>query len=97
MKKITLITISILVTLIILCIVLLGLSSCGNMSIGMGNFTFNKIHIDTYDYSGCFEIEKWYDNETGVEVKIKDVGHIFVCEGDYILIEDKCPLCEKGK
>ena len=70
------------------------LTGCGNMSVGFGNFTFEKVHVDTHNYSGCFTIEKWYDNESGIEVKTKEAGSMYLAEGMYILIEDDCPFCE---
>ena len=69
------------------------LTGCGNMSIGLGNFTFNKVHVDTHNYSGCFTIEKWYDNDNGIEVKTKEAGSMYLAEGMYILIKDECPFC----
>lgn len=69
------------------------LTGCGNMSLGFGNFTFDKIHVDTHNYNGCFTVEKWYDNENGIEVKTKEAGHIYLAEGMYMLIEDECPFC----
>ena len=65
-----------------------------NMSIGFGNFEFKKVHIDTYNYSGCFTVEKWHDNETGIEVKTKETGSLFLSEGSYFLISDDCPFCD---
>ena len=70
------------------------LSGCGNMSIGPGNYTFTKIHIDTHQFSGCVEITKWYDNERGIEVSTKN-GNYFFSEGTYFLVEDNCPICDK--
>ena len=70
------------------------LTGCGNMSLGFGNFTFEKIHIDTHNYNGCFTVEKWYDNENGIEVKTKEAGFMYLAEGMYMLIEDECPFCE---
>ena len=70
------------------------LTGC-NMSVGLGNFSFNKIHVDTHNYSGCFTVEKWYDNTSGIEVKTKEAGFMYLAEGMYILIEDKCPFCEE--
>ena len=71
-----------------------------NVSIGPGNFKFEKVHIDTYNYNGCLTIEKWYEDETGIEVKTKEVGAIYLSEGTYFLIEKECPFCahqtEKG-
>lgn len=66
---------------------------CGNMSMGFGNFTYEKIHVDTHNYSGCFTIEKWYDNGTGIEVLTEEAGSLFLSEGMYILVEDDCPFC----
>lgn len=71
------------------------LTGCGNNSWGMGNFTFEKIHVDTYHYSGCFTVLKWYESGTGIEVKTKEAGSMYLSEGTYILLEgDKgCPFC----
>lgn len=70
------------------------LSGC-NMSLGLGNFNFRKIHVDTHNYSGCFTIEKWYDNTRGIEVKTEEAGFMYFAEGMYILIEDECPFCKE--
>ena len=70
-------------------------AGCGNMSMGMGNFTFEKIHVDTYHYSGCFTVVKWYDNSSGIEVKTKEAGSMYLAEGMYMLIEDECPFCKE--
>lgn len=75
--------------------VLCFLTGCGNMSIGFGNFEFEKVHVDTHNYSGCFTIEKWYDNGSGIEVRTKEAGSMFLAEGMYMLIEDECPFCDK--
>lgn len=69
------------------------LVGCGNMSWGLGNFTFEKIHVDTHNYNGCFTVEKWYDNASGIEVKTKEAGFMYFAEGMYMLIEDDCPFC----
>lgn len=86
---------------IILCAVTMiaMLTGC-NQSIGLGNFSFKKIHIDTHHYSGCLTIETWHDNDGGgIEVKTKEAGSLFLSEGTYILLEgdEGCPLCEAGK
>ena len=92
MKKILSVVLSLLL--------IVTLSACGNVSIGPGNFKFEKVHIDTYNYNGCLTIEKWYEDETGIEVKTKEVGAIYLSEGTYFLIEKECPFCahqtEKG-
>jgi hypothetical protein len=91
MKKIILIVI--LFALVVGCF-----AGCGNMSLGLGNFTFTKIHVDTHNYSGCFTVEKWYDNSSGIEVKTKEAGSMYLAEGMYLLIEKDCPFCDlEGK
>ena len=82
-----------IITILMVILLVASLVGCGNMSLGLGSFTFEKIHVDTYHYSGCFTIEKWYDHEAGIEVKTKEAGSMFLAEGMYILIEDKCPFC----
>lgn len=86
MKKICLFLVAVLTVL--------TLASCGNYSAGLGNYTYEKIHIDTYHFSGCYTVEKWYESESGVEVTTKELGSIFASEGTYILVEDKCPICD---
>lgn len=66
-----------------------------NKAIGPGNYSFEKVHIDTHNYSGCLTIKKWHDNDTGIEVKTEEAGSLFLSEGTYILLDgDKpCPFC----
>ena len=84
--------IALVLAIVCICGILAG---CGNMSLGLGNYTFRKIHVDTHNYSGCFTVEKWYDNESGIEVKTKEAGFMYLAEGMYMLIEDECPFCDK--
>lgn len=83
-----------IIAVICLALIIGMLAGCGNMSLGLGNFTFEKIHVDTYHYSGCFTIEKWYDSGSGIEVATKEAGSMFLAEGMYVMIEDNCPFCE---
>ena len=78
---------------LVLVMALTMFAGCGNMSLGLGNFTFEKIHVDTYHYSGCFTVEKWYDDGAGIEVLTKEAGAMFFAEGMYMLIKDECPFC----
>ena len=84
--------IALLLSVAVICGILAG---CGNMSLGLGNFTFKKIHVDTHNFSGCFTVEKWYDNSSGIEVQTKESGSMYLAEGMYMLIEDECPFCGK--
>jgi hypothetical protein len=83
----------IIAMIMVVALVAVMFAGCGNMSMGFGNFTFEKIHVDTYHYSGCFTVEKWYDNSNGIEVKTKEAGFMYLAEGMYMLIEDECPFC----
>ena len=82
---------------LILTILVAMLCACGNYGMGLGNYSYTKIHIDTHSFSGCYTVEKWYESESGIEVKTKELGSIFASEGTYILVEDKCPVCDANK
>ena len=90
MKKI----ISIILIITVLFLVCSLTTSC-NQGLGFGNYTFTKVHICVGDVNKCVEIEKWYDNEIGIEVKTKNYGALYLSEGTYFLVEDKCPICNK--
>lgn len=81
---------------LIMVAVLMGTLCACNMSMGLGNLEFKRVHVDTYNYSGCFTIEKWYDNGTGIEAKTKEAGSMFFSEGTYFMISDDCPFCKKA-
>lgn len=85
----------ILITTIIL-IVVVCLCSCGNMSMGFGNFTFEHVHFSDTIEGHCATVEKWYDNETGIEVQTTEYGAMYLSEGSYQLITsgDNCPYCK---
>lgn len=84
-----------LAILIALVMVITLFAGCGNMSIGLGNYRYEKIHIDTHHYSGCLTVEKWYENGSGIEVMTKEAGSVFASEGTYILLggDKGCPFC----
>lgn len=82
-----------IIAIVLSVLLVMSLCACGNMSLGIGNYEFRKIHIDTHSYSGCLTVEKWYDNETGIEVKTTEYGALYLSEGQYILVEDNCPIC----
>ncbi len=84
----------IIITSITALTIVAALTGC-NMSLGPGNYNFRKIHVDTHNYSGCFTIEKWYNDASGIEVKTKESGSMYFAEGMYMLIEDNCPFCGK--
>ena len=96
MKKTHIKIITIAAIMLIMLVLTITLASCGNVAIGPGNYSFKKVHINTQENSCCVDIDKWYDSEaTGIEVHSEEYGAMFLSEGSYILIEDKCPICDK--
>lgn len=84
------------VGLMVVIMVTFCLTGCGNMSMGMGNYTFRHIHFSDAVNSHCATVNKWHDDERGIEVKTEEYGPMFLSEGSYILIEngDNCPYCD---
>lgn len=74
--------------------IILMITSCGNHSIGLGSYTFEKVHIcDHFGNYNHATIEKWYENDTGIELNTKEYGSMFLSEGTYILYNGRCPVC----
>ena len=72
------------------------LSGCGNMAIlDPGNFKYTHVHLSDSVEGHCYDIDKWWDNESGVEVRTTSGNGIFLSEGTYQLFESKtsCPYC----
>lgn len=85
-----------LALLLCLSFCILCFAGCGNMSLGLGNYSFKHIHFGDHLNSYCATVEKWYDNSSGLEVKTTEYGAIFLSEGTYILFESgaSCPYCD---
>lgn len=79
------------IVIVTLCITL---CSCGNMSVGLGNFTFRTVHVHAGEHTKDFTIEKWHNDNMGIEVLTKEGGAMFLSEGTYILFENECELCK---
>lgn len=89
MKKISL--------LIVVVMMLLCLISCGNKAfMSMGEYSFTHVHISDDIKGYCATVEKWWDNESGIEVRTSEFGSLFCSEGTYMLFSDesKCPYCK---
>lgn len=84
----------IIATFILIILIVTVLCSC-NQGLGIGNLEFTHLHYDTHHDSGCIDIDKWYDNSSGIEVLTTDGTAIFFSEGTYTLIDNKgnCPFC----
>lgn len=81
--------------ILVTCVAGVLLTACGNMSLGLGNYLFEKVHVDTHHYSGCFTIVEWFDGGSGIEVLTEEAGSMFLSEGSYVLLEgaEDCPFC----
>lgn len=96
MKKIILILTAIIFSLIALtgCGEGCSCEGCGNNDMGMGNYTFNYVHIFTDEEDICLHIKSWKDSEVGIEVKLDDGNTLFISENRYLLSRDYCPICK---
>lgn len=86
--------IAFILALTILCVLL---CSCGNKSIGFGNYSFKHIHFTDGVEGHCATVEKWYESEgSGIKVKTAEYDALWCAEGTYILFEsgEKCPYCD---
>ena len=87
--------ISILILIIMIAMIVSG---CGNMNFGLGNYNFKKVHILTKNGDGfCVDVESWHDNDTGIEIHTPYYGSMFLSEGTYIMLEHDCPICSRSK
>ena len=82
--------------ILVLVIVMVTASSCGNRAIlDPGNFNFKHVHISDDVEGHCLNIDKWWDNESGVEVRTTSGDGVFLSEGTYQMFEsaESCPYC----
>lgn len=84
--------------LVLLFIASVALSSCGNMDMGNGTYSFNGVHISDGLKSVDCHVISWRDNkeEPGIEVKTKEFGSLWLSEGTYVLFDKICPICGKA-
>lgn len=84
---------------IVLCAMMaLSLCACGNMAVlDPGSFTFKHIHVETFGKGFCADVEKWWDNDNGIEVQTKEYGAMYLSEGTYMMFDDgdNCPYCSQ--
>ena len=80
---------------IALSILTLGLCACGNESWGVGNYTYEHVHISDSVDGYCATVKSWHDNEMGIELHTEEFDDIYLSEGTYILFSDanSCPYC----
>ena len=83
-------------SILILAIVMATMTACGNQAIlDPGTFSFKHIHISDNVEGHCLNIEKWWDNDNGIEVRTTSSEGIYCSEGTYQMFEsaDGCPYC----
>lgn len=80
----------------IILVFLICFSFCG-CSEGTTGQEYNKIHINTLQYAGCVEIDEviMFQSNGNIKVKVKNFGVCNFSSGSYIVIENKCPICDK--
>jgi hypothetical protein len=79
--------------IILATMLVLSITACGNMSLGPGNYSYKKIHVDTHNNNRCFTVTKWYESAAGIEVDTEEAGPMYFSEGQYMMISDECPFC----
>lgn len=81
--------------LVMVILMIIMLSACGNENWGIGNYTFRHVHIGDGVIGYCANVESWHDNDLGIELHTTEFGDIYCSEGTYFLFEsgDNCPFC----
>lgn len=85
-----------IICVLLVVIMIMCFTACGNESWGMGNYEWHHIHFTDMVEGHCATISKWHDNETGIEVETVENGSMFLGEGSYIMFDSasNCPYCE---
>lgn len=91
--------------LLLLGLIGLSLTACGNEDIGFGNFTFDHCHVQmagvTVDNAQHYKVESWKDDEgSGWELKIVlpdgSIESISISNDNVVCFGGEyCPVCGK--
>ena len=83
------------IVIMLIFVMTLALTACGNQNLLWGNFTYKHVHISDAIDGYCFNIEQWNEDDTGIELKLEDGSTIFLSEGTYMMFSDSdaCPYC----
>ena len=87
------------IPVIVIILTLVGMSifsACSNKAIfDPGTFMFKHVHISDNVEGHCLNIDKWWDNDSGIEVKTTSGNGVFLSEGTYQMFEsaESCPYC----
>ena len=75
-----------------------GFTACGNKAVfDPGAFSFTHIHISDAVEGHCFDVKKWWDTESGIEVRFTSGEGAFCSEGTYQMFTSQaaCPYCNE--
>lgn len=79
---------------IVLGLSLLILCSCGNRAyFDFEHDTYKHLHC--FETGKCYNIESWKDMKVGIKITTKEYGILYFSEGTYMLVGEKCPICNK--
>ena len=83
--------------IVLVLIIVLGLTACGNENWGFGNYNFTHVHVSDSVDGHCATIKSWHDNERGIELHTEEFGNVYLSEGTYMLFEygQNCPFCNQ--
>lgn len=83
------------IAVMLILVMALALTACGNQNLLWGNFTYEHVHISDAIGGHCFNLEQWNEDATGIELKIEDGSTVFLSEGTYMMFSDSdaCPYC----
>lgn len=86
-----------IVILLIVSLLVITLSACGNVNVGFGNYTYTHAYVCTPGNSTgfCCEISSWHNDGSGIELHTTNHGDLFCSEGTYVLFDyaASCPYC----
>ena len=84
--------------LLLLTILPLMLTGCGNHDISWGSYSFHYVHVQMYGtvVPVHLKVTSWKSDEGGIELKTENFGTILLGDGTYMMYDtDNCPLCGK--
>ena len=81
---------------ILLAVMPLCLTACGNHDITFGSFSFHYVHVQMYNMNEPvhFEVNKWQGDDGGIELRTEKHGTILLGDGTYMMYDTQdCPIC----
>lgn len=81
-----------IITIVIAVLLMLSVTACGQPP-------YDRVHIDSYSYSGCYTVKGWNEEAGRIEIDTKEEGVIILDEenpGSYCFLErgEECQYCK---